>query len=235
MFEKVTSSIYLVGSGNLSGQGDCMVYGIGVNDGICLVDAGTRYAGKIMENITQTPLVKGDGGEGEAIITHLILTHAHYDHAGAANQFKKLFPSMEIIAHQDDLPAIQGAPGTEKITAESWYGAKYIPVTVDIVLSKNSTMLHAGSKKITALHTPGHTPGSISLLVDDDEKKVLFGQDIHGPFMDEFNSSIKDWGDSMKMLLELDADILCEGHFGIYRGRDAVKDFISSHLRKHGF
>jgi hypothetical protein len=31
-------------------------------------------------------------------------------------------------------------------------------------------------------------------------------------------------------MLDLDADILCEGHFGIYRGKDNVKEFIGSFL-----
>jgi hypothetical protein len=33
-------------------------------------------------------------------------------------------------------------------------------------------------------------------------------------------------------MLGLDADILCEGHFGIYRGKEKVKKFIGSFL--HG-
>jgi len=31
-------------------------------------------------------------------------------------------------------------------------------------------------------------------------------------------------------MLSLDADILCEGHFGVYVGREKVRDFIESFL-----
>jgi hypothetical protein len=31
-------------------------------------------------------------------------------------------------------------------------------------------------------------------------------------------------------MLDLDADILCEGHFGIYRGKNEVRKFIGSFL-----
>jgi hypothetical protein len=33
-------------------------------------------------------------------------------------------------------------------------------------------------------------------------------------------------------MLDLEADILCEGHFGIYRGKDRVKTFITSFLQE---
>ena len=53
------------------------------------------------------------------------------------------------------------------------------------------------------LHTPGHTPGSISLYLDREEKRVLFGQDIHGPFHAAFGSDIEEWKKSMQVLLAL--------------------------------
>ena len=68
---------------------------------------------------------------------------------------------------------------------------------------------------------------------DSEGKKILFGQDIHGPFMPEFNSNIEDWRASMKEVLALRADILCEGHFGVFKGKDAVKQFINGQLRAH--
>ncbi len=35
---------------------------------------------------------------------------------------------------------------------------------------------------------------------------------------------------SLKLLISLEADILCEGHFGVYRGKEEVKKFIRSFL-----
>ncbi len=62
----------------------------------------------------------------------------------------------------------------------------------------------------------GHTPGSIALTVDSDGQKILFGQDIHGPFNEAWGSDLEQWKHSMQVLLDLQAVILCEGHFGIY-------------------
>jgi glyoxylase-like metal-dependent hydrolase (beta-lactamase superfamily II) len=79
------------------------------------------------------------------------------------------------------------------------------------------------------IYTPGHTPGSISVLVESEGKKVLFGQDLHGPFNDGFLSNLQDYQLSMQKLLDLRADILCEGHFGIFQPADEVKQYIETH------
>ncbi|HPF44633.1 MAG TPA: MBL fold metallo-hydrolase, partial [Syntrophomonadaceae bacterium] len=80
------------------------------------------------------------------------------------------------------------------------------------------------------LHTPGHTPGSLSIFCQYDGLKVLFGQDIHGPFNEEWGSDKNEWRRSLRRLLTLDADILCEGHFGIYQPASEVRRYIESYL-----
>ena len=60
-------------------------------------------------------------------------------------------------------------------------------------------------------------------------KKVLFGQDLHGPFSKEFLSDLNDYQNSMDKLLALEADILCEGHFGIFQPADVVRKYIERH------
>ncbi len=65
-------------------------------------------------------------------------------------------------------------------------------------------------------------------------KRVLFGQDLHGPLLEEFGSNLDDWDRSTKKLLDLNADILCEGHFGIYKTKKEVKDYILSYRRQYG-
>jgi hypothetical protein len=37
----------------------------------------------------------------------------------------------------------------------------------------------------------------------------------------------------MRKLLALDADILCEGHFGIFTSKEKVKEYIMSYLRSY--
>ena len=81
---------------------------------------------------------------------------------------------------------------------------------------------------MTAIHCPGHSPGSMVLTTRIDDRLVLFGQDVHGPIHPALLSDEVAYQASLKNLLDLDADLLLEGHFGVYRGKDSVRKFNSS-------
>jgi glyoxylase-like metal-dependent hydrolase (beta-lactamase superfamily II) len=68
--------------------------------------------------------------------------------------------------------------------------------------------------------------GNIERLGFDSSK--LFGQDLHGPILKEFGSDLSRWNLSTQELLKLDADILCEGHFGVYRSKKEVTNYLRS-------
>lgn len=228
--EKIFDGVFLVGSEDLSGFGDCLVYAIEVGKGeICLIDCGTQHAAQIVANLQELGYKAGQ-------IRALILTHCHYDHIGAAHQLVERCPDLEIYAHSWDIEAIEGRPGTEAQTAASWYGATYRPVKVTHPLREDSGSIRFRGARLGYHHIPGHTPGSIAVLYTaSDGTKILFGQDVHGPFMEEFRSNKQDWANSMKKLLALEADILCEGHYGQYNGKDNVRKFIKGQLKGNGF
>ena len=102
-----------------------------------------------------------------------------------------------------------------------------------MVLHENETILPIGFDRLTVLHTPGHTPGSVVVYMDRDGKRTLFGQDIHGPFDPDFKSDIPAWKQSMLKLLDLDADLLAEGHYGLFEGKKRIHDFISDFLNRY--
>ncbi|CAD7847945.1 MAG: hypothetical protein [Olavius algarvensis Delta 4 endosymbiont] len=81
-----------------------------------------------------------------------------------------------------------------------------------------------------ALHWPGHSPGSMVLTTRLGAELVLFGQDVHGPIHPSLLSDMADYQVSLQALLDLDADLLLEGHYGIIEGRDAVSEFIRSFM-----
>jgi len=99
-----------------------------------------------------------------------------------------------------------------------------------IKVSEKERKFEIGSLAVTMYHIPGHSPGSVALTVESEGKLVLFGQDVHGPLNDTLKSNRDDYIQSLEFLLSLDADILCEGHFGVYYGKEEVKDFIESFL-----
>jgi glyoxylase-like metal-dependent hydrolase (beta-lactamase superfamily II) len=73
----------------------------------------------------------------------------------------------------------------------------------------------------------------MSLYLDRGGKRVLFGQDIHGPFLPSFKSDVGRWRKSMEKLLALEADILCEGHFGIFQTKEQVRKYIQGYVREY--
>lgn len=216
----VAEDIYLVGGPDMTDPRDCAVYLIDLGD-LVLIDAGAgpSYA-KIARNIE-------DIGLDPAKVDAIILTHCHIDHIGGAPRLRDAF-GCRIIMHQIDADPVE--EGNEGRTAASWYNFSLPPIPVDAKLVKKEERLRFGDQEIICLHTPGHTPGSISVYLDRGGKRILFGQDIHGPFSEEFGSDLTAWRRSMERLLALEADILCEGHFGVFQPKENVAAYIRHYL-----
>jgi len=70
----------------------------------------------------------------------------------------------------------------------------------------------------------------VAYLAESEGLRVLFGQDVHGPIHPSLRSNLRHYRNSLELLLSLEADILCEGHYGVYRGKKAVSDFIAGFL-----
>ena len=116
------------------------------------------------------------------------------------------------------------------MTAASWYGTRMAPLNIDYKIDGSKETIKIGNGGITAYHCPGHSPGSLVLVVEADATRILFGQDVHGPLDSSLLSNAADYKRSLSFMLELDADILCEGHFGVYKGKSEVEQFIRSYL-----
>jgi len=221
---EVCPRIYQVGGGSLSSPDDCCIYFLDCQTESVLIDCGAGHSSqRILDNITA-------GGFDLESIKSIIVTHGHIDHIGGLHAIKEQLQA-DVIAHQLELPAI--VKGLPELTAADWYGVKYQKVEVDCILNKKHEIVQAGDLELHCLHTPGHTRGGISIYVDLDGQRILFGQDIHGPFHPSFGSDMNDWRSSMQTLLDLKADILCEGHFGIIEPAAEVSSFIEGYMRQH--
>ena len=217
LFRRVCESVYWVGGGELSDSKDCLVYLVDLGD-LVLIDCGSGESWReIKANIR-------DAGFDPLEIHTLVLTHGHIDHVGAAHEIKEE-TACRIVAHEGDREVIETGDATR--SAADWYGIELAGVTVDHCMIGQSENLDFQNGTLTLLHAPGHTPGSIVAVVEtDDGHRVLFGQDLHGPFLPAFGSDIALWRRSMRDVLALEADILCEGHHGIFYGEAAVREFI---------
>ena len=132
------------------------------------------------------------------------------------------------MAHALETPFLE--QGNNTVTAATWYRATLTPVQVDRQLSGAREEILLGGRVIEALHTPGHSPGSVVYTTESDGLKILFAQDVHGPLHPDLKSDATLYRNSLKLLLALEADVLCEGHYGIYRGKLAVAAFIQQFL-----
>jgi glyoxylase-like metal-dependent hydrolase (beta-lactamase superfamily II) len=221
---EIIKDIFIVGGLDITDSRDGCIYLINLEE-LILIDTGAGWSvEKIVKNVENL------GFESNKI-TKIILTHCHIDHIGGVPELRRRF-NPEIYIHKLDAPPLE--TGDPILTAASWYQTKFPPTPVDVKLDSPEEILTIGEQKIICLHTPGHTPGSISIYLDKNGKRVLFGQDLHGPLLEEFGSNLEDYGRSTKKLLDLEADILCEGHFGIYKTKKEVRNYILSYRRQYG-
>ena len=138
-----------------------------------------------------------------------------------------------VICHAADREAIE--TGDPRRTASSWYGTTLPRVRVDHAIAGGEETLRVGNVTLWCLHTPGHTPGSLSVVWDTEQGRVIFAQDVHGPFVADFGSDLDLWAGSMHRLLDLHPDVLCEGHYGVFRPRESAEAFIRQHLDHQGY
>lgn len=221
---EIVKDVFIVGGPDITDDRDGCVYLLNLGE-LVLIDTGAGWSvEKIVSNIKKM-------GFDPSELTKIFLTHCHIDHIGGMPELKKRFQA-KIYIHSLDAPPVEN--GDLVLTAAKWYQTGFPPTPVDIRFNSAEEKLVIGSQEITCLHTPGHTPGSICIYLDKNSKRILFAQDLHGPLLEEFGSNVEDYGRSTKKLLDLEADILCEGHFGIYKTKKDVKNYILSYRRQYG-
>jgi glyoxylase-like metal-dependent hydrolase (beta-lactamase superfamily II) len=220
----ITERIYLIGGSDITDPRDCSVYLLDLEEFV-LVDSG---AGSSVDQLVANISGLGLSPQG---LSAIVLTHCHIDHVGGARELRQRYGAKTFM-HEIEAEIVER--GDPQMTAASWYGLSFPPLPIDMRLTKGEERLAFGEHELVCLHTPGHSPGSISAYIDMGSKRVLFGQDIHGPFLKEFGADMKAWTRSMKRLLTLEADILCEGHFGVYEPADRVREYIERYLDEYG-
>ncbi|MBW1680218.1 MAG: MBL fold metallo-hydrolase [Deltaproteobacteria bacterium] len=218
---KIADGVFQVGGGSLTSPEDAAIYLVRSGAQAALVDAGCGGAvERLMENIRSC-------GIAPDLIELILLTHCHFDHVGGAADLKERV-SCAVAAHELEAPYLER--GDNLVTAAKWYGSSLTPFTVEKKIAGAGENIQIGDQIIQAIHVPGHSPGSMVFLMVSDGMKILFAQDVHGPLHPDLLSDRKAYLESLDRLLSLEADILCEGHFGIYRGRDEVSRFIRSFM-----
>ncbi len=114
-----------------------------------------NYAYLLIDNRNKQAAVL-DPGSAEPIIrtlkdrkltlSHILLTHHHFDHSGGVKELKKKFPAAEIAIHKNDAPNL--------------------PIASDRKLSNNETIFF-GNLPLRVMHLPCHTRGHVAFQIEN--------------------------------------------------------------------
>ena len=144
------------------------------DESLVLIDTG--FPGQ-MDALVSAIAAEGFRAEN---ITHIILTHQDIDHIGCLPDMLRLAPSARVIAHAQEAPYIDGRETPIKLAMllenynqlpdqmkafcdQLQAGFASRRVAVSQTVEDGEVLPIAGG--IEVLHTPGHTPGHIALLL----------------------------------------------------------------------
>jgi hydroxyacylglutathione hydrolase len=203
-----------------------------------LVDAGSpQDLPALTRQLNQHAVEVGD-------LALVVLTHVHFDHAGAVAALVKQ-AKCPIAVHRlekENLELGQNAPiipvhPLGKMLMP-FMGAGFAPTSADILMDDTLDLSPYGVAA-QVISTPGHTPGSVSILTEDHQAIAgdLFGggwplgQFQPGrPRYHYWASSLDDVQASLKRVFSFQPAKIHVGHGGPLDGRQAAKFFLLEEL-----
>lgn len=219
---KLTQHVYML-SGVPYGT-NSNTYAILAGDRVLLIDSG--YSG-FQWNVMNRVLA--DWGLDQYPISHLFLTHVHFDHAGNAHRAKRLGAKI-CVSEMDGISLREANENTLKLMKES-FPDPFIPCEPDLTL-KPGDVLEFDGVRLEVIEGAGHSAGALIFLVTADEKRILFTGDCITVGPDDArdnvlvnlawcggpDADIEAYGRTLRRAEKLEADILAPGHYHPYFG-----------------
>ena len=149
--------------------------------------------------------------EAGLTVKAIINTHGHFDHV-SANQRMKEVTGAELLIHELDAPMLSQLSET----AAAWGMSSDNSPPPDRMLA-HGDVVQVGNIALTVIHTPGHTPGGISLHSD---KAVFVGDTLFAGSIGRTDFPGGDFGvlkaSIQEKLFTLDDDVtVYPGHMGL--------------------
>ena len=216
-WEKYEAPFHLAGPIYYVGTQELAAFLVSSPQGHILIDGGTPGAAAVIEKSIREIGFKPED------IRILLTTQAHFDHVGTHAHFKKLSGAMVQAMIGDDKLLRDGGK------SDYLFGGSpensFPRVAVDRVL-KDGDIITIGGTRITARHTPGHTPGSASYEMNVNEGgrdyKVLFAAStsvnpgtrfVKNP---SYPTILEDFRKTFQVLESLQPDIFVSGHASFF-------------------
>jgi glyoxylase-like metal-dependent hydrolase (beta-lactamase superfamily II) len=191
-------------------ENNCNSYLIG-GDVPVLIDPGHQHLVKNLINQMEKDKHRFED------IRLIIATHVHPDHFEATQTFARA--GVLLALHPEEEKFMKEAGGE----FYRGFGMEMPEIKVDFFLKEGELKL--GTKTLQVLHTPGHSPGSISLYWP--EKKALFTGDVvfaMGVGRTDFPGGDGNLlRDSIERLARLDAEWLLSGHGEVLKGKKNIQ------------
>jgi glyoxylase-like metal-dependent hydrolase (beta-lactamase superfamily II)/predicted DCC family thiol-disulfide oxidoreductase YuxK len=162
-------------------------------------------------------------------ITTIVATHAHEEHVGNLNWLSDLARAPVYVSEMT-------AQFLRPFKKLPWVRATIIGQPPDLKEPYQllGERIDTNSGQLRVICAPGHSDDHI-VLYDPKEKLLLAGDAFMGSYFATPNPDVdsRKWLDSLEKLMELDIDILVEGHGHIHTLRADIPDFPGIVIREH--
>mgnify|MGYP006282045055 FL=1 len=226
---RLLGPVYLIGGQDFHSvyldwpANDSNVYLVDTGDDLIMVDCGCGESLEhILSNVEEMDFDLHD-------LTHLLLTHEHFPHAGAAQALEKM--DVEIVCSESAAQAVQAG---DLRTAGYHYHRPFLQCG-ECTTVGDGEVIALGRMEITARALPGHSPGSMGYEFFASDRKMLFcGDVVRSPELrthrDRPGYDHYLYLESLRKLLEDPPHVLYPGHGPFCLSRGDV--WIQAELKK---
>lgn len=183
-------------------MGKSNAYLIPSKNGYILVDAGVKGKEKVIKETLER------NGASFSDIDLIIVTHVHYDHVGSLSALKSL-SKAPVMVHQKEYELLASGlsdfpKGTMKFSkavskiANAVLSGSFEGVKADILIDDTYDLSIFGING-KVIYTPGHTQGSISILIEEEHLICgdtffnVFKKSVYPPFANDEKELFKSW------------------------------------------
>ncbi len=206
-----------------------------------LIDTGMETPGKtVLQSLSGHGLQPSD-------IRLIILTHCHYDHARGAAALRAA-TGAKLLVHEHHAPHLRKGycrlPKGTNLLIEAWVSmgrafmprlAHFPPVEPDVIIDREYGLANLGLDA-RIIPTPGHTSGSLSVILDGRHAIVGDlvisgrGKSVFPPFADDPATLIRSW----KTVIDAGVEYIYPGHGHPFRTEQLNRDF-EKRKNKYGY